>query len=577
MLKRFAQYVAICCFFAWFLAACAPPTAVPNAEPIATEARFTGAVATAEVATVAGCAEGGPGVFTPEDVRCYLASFPPEFVEELGADTAVLFTNPNDITDWVGGAIIYHIPSVSSLVLDVHGDVDPQYNHIASRSALAAFNHYAGNPQRMAYLKQRVQQLWQTSDSGEPDVRLGLAWQEGVNSVFLVAIAGLPANDDRFYCRSEAWTIGDTEVHVMSECVAREADTLIPHLTFTAQEVRGDQPQQVQVALDGVASNEVEVVEGEGSVETAVYQAAITHITSHAVVLHGETTIPEDAEAMLENAIAPALLQNYLASNKSDSSLEFLFWNHQTIFVAPGWVIERVYLPPGGSTPDCTHFHREYPGLAGGVIRLSQIGFSDDGNQAIVFVQQECGAVAISSRYLLLQLQGEAWTAVDELGRVDIEAAAPLLPGLVYNGRSQGCGDIFVYKANDDETLSEFITLFIDARSFAFSEEPTSLDLADYWPAPALRIEVFGERIYNFGEFPYCNDVGPEAKPQTVWTAESGTITITIAGTIPEEPCNGEPYQVTIRLENVVFANGEQTIHLDEQLFEDVNVGWCAG
>ena len=270
---------------------------------------------------VLGCAAGGQGVFTPEDVRCYLDTFDPELVWMLDEETAVLFTTPDPIADWIGGAIIYHISTVSTLVLDINGEVDEQFTAINGRTAQLAFDTLMADTETMTNIQQRVQELWQT---------------------------------------------------------------------------------------------------GSGT-------------------------------------------------------------------------------------------------------------------------------------------------------------TAPLTPGLVYQGNNQGCGSIFVYKANNDEDVSEFLTVFIPAPDFSLSAEPTTLQIADYPEEITVKIDLFGGRVYDLGEFPYCNDVGPEAEPQSVWLAESGTLTITVNGTVPEESCAGEGFQTTIRLENIVFRQGEDTMQLDEAAFEDVYVGWCAG
>ena len=119
--------------------------------------------------------------------------------------------------------------------------------------------------------------------------------------------------------------------------------------------------------------------------------------------------------------------------------------------------------------------------------------------------------------------------------------------------------------------------MFIPAPDFSLSAEPTTLQIADYPEGITVKIDLFGRRVYDLGEFPYCNDVGPEAEPQSVWLAESGTLTITVNGTVPEESCAGDGFQTTIRLENIVFRQGEDTVQLDEAAFEDVYVGWCAG
>ncbi len=61
-----------------------------------------------------GCAEGGMGVHTPEDVRCYLAQFPDEFVRPINDEIAVLFTNPDSLADWR----CYHLPYAQRLYRD---------------------------------------------------------------------------------------------------------------------------------------------------------------------------------------------------------------------------------------------------------------------------------------------------------------------------------------------------------------------------------------------------------------------------------------------------------------------------
>jgi hypothetical protein len=527
---------------------------------------------------ILGCSEGGPGVFTPEDVRCYLGSFPQEYVREIDEETAVLFTDPNSLANWVGGAIIYHIPTVSSLVLDTHGDVDPSVSHINNRAALVAYSQLAANLPLVAELKQGVQEIWQTSDSGEPEVRLSVAWQDGSNTVLLVAVAGLSANDARFYCAEEAWTIGDEEILVIAECIAREEGTLVRHLFFAVQEVHSREPVPVQLVLDGVASNELRVNREEVALETAVYQAAISYQNGRSAVVNQMTTTElYNPGGTLTDAIDQNLLRTFINVNQTALDLSYLFLNSNTIFLQPKEVIERDYLPPTGSTPDCQRFQQEYPGLGGGVITFSQIGFNADGQQAVLFIERACSGTAVTSSYLVLNRQGERWQVVDELGQVEIESSSPLVPGLVYNGRSQGCGDLFLYKANDDNQMSEYIVVGIDARAFALSAEPLTLDLAENSQAIAVRLDLFGDRVYNFGEFPYCNDVGPAAQPQAVWQAESGTITLSINGAVPEESCMGEGYQANVRLENVLFRSGERTVELEEISFEDVPVGWCAG
>ncbi|MCA9999675.1 MAG: hypothetical protein KDE56_28125, partial [Anaerolineales bacterium] len=491
-----------------------------------------------------GCAAGGSGVFTPEDVRCYLGSFPAEFVQEIDAETAVLFTDPNAIAEWVGGAIIYHIPTVSSLVLDRNGDVDPLQSHLNGRTALVAYSQLAANTQLLAQLKQTVQTRWQTSDSGQPHVRLSVAWQDGNNTIFMVAIAGLPANDDRFFCPEEAWTIGDEEIRIVADCIALEEGMLVRHLFFSTQAISSSQPLPVQLALNDVPSNPLQVSAGEVGVETAVYQAAIAyHSQRPAIVQQTTTTELFNPGIALADVINQNVLETFVLANQYELDLGYLFLNHNSLFVQPRETIEQYYLPATADPPDCDRFRQEYTGLGGGVVTLSQIALSGDGQQALLFLKRECGVTAVSSSYLLLEKREGAWVIIGEYGKLPMTNGTLLEPGLVYNGQSRGCGSIFVYKANDDAALSAFLTVSIAAADFPLTEEPITLEIADYPEQITVNIDLFGGRVYDFGEFPYCNDVGPQAEPQAVWSATSGSLTLSVNGPVPEEPCQGDGFE----------------------------------
>ena len=527
---------------------------------------------------VLGCAAGGVCVFTPADVRCYLDSFSPEFVQEIDAETAVLFTDPNAIADWIGGAIIYHIPTVSSLVLDHNGDVDPLQSHLNGRAALVAYSQLAANTELLAQLKQTVQTRWQTSNSGQPDVRLSVAWQDGHNTVFMVAIAGLPANDDRFFCPEEAWKIGDEEIRIVADCIALEEGMLVRHLFFSTQAISSSQPLPVQLALNDVPSNPLQVSAGEVGLETAVYQAAIAyHSQRPAIVQQTTTTDLFNPSQALANVINQNFLETFILTNQNELNLSYLFLNSDAFFVQSRETIEQYYLPAADGPPDCDRFRQEYGGLGGGVVTLSQIALSGDGQQAVLFLKRECGETAVSSSYLLLEKREGAWVVIGEYGKLPMTNGTLLEPPLVYNGQSRGCGSIFVYKAYDDAALSAFLTVSIAAADFPLTEEPITLEIADYPEQITVNIDLFGGRVYDFGEFPYCNDVGPQAEPQAVWSATSGSLTLSVNGPVPEEPCQGDGFEATIRLQDIVFSDGETTRQLDEAIFENVPVGWCVG
>ena len=551
------------------------PTASPASEPISTPTPEEPAVQPPAMPDpgdpVLGCADGGEGVFSPEDVRCYLATFDPQFVRELDGETAVLFSDPTSIADWVGGATIYHIPTVSTLVLDRFGDVDPLFSHFASRAGMAALSELIGDPSLMAELQQEVQQHWQTSSPGEPEIRLSAAWQDGQSTIFLVAIAGLAADDGRFYCAGEAWTIGDETTEIAYDCIALEAGDLIQHAFFAAQEIRGSAEQPVQVALNRFPSNVVMVKEGEMAVETAVYQALISHTGSATLILRGET-LPADPDAatLLTGTAAPDLLANFLAINQTSISLRFLFQNSHVANVQPSSVIARDYLPLTGADPDCATFRSSYPGLSG-VISVSQIGYNPDNTQALVFMELECGHAPWPGSYFLLTQTEGKWQVTQ--ARVGLPPSDP--PRLDYSGAANGCGDIFVYKPNGND--SEFVTFSIAASEFDLSTEPLALNLAETGENVVAKIDLYADRVQNLGEFPYCNDVGPQAVPQSEWLAVSGAAVVAVSEGAQTTSCEGALYQTTVRLENVTFRNGAAEVYLESVMFDGVTVGWCAG
>ncbi len=362
----------------------------------------------------AGCSEGGIGVFTPEDVRCILANTDPAFVRTIDEDTAVLFTDPAAIADWVGGAIIYHIPTISTLVLDRFGDVDPQFSRFNSRAGLASLSETAGNAALMADLKQQVQTSWETAPTNEPEIRLSAAWQDGQTTIFLIAIAGLAATDDRFYCAGQTWTIDDVTVEIVADCIVHEAGTPVHSVLFESQQIKGSDVQLVQMALNGVWSNELWLKEGSITVETAVYQTILQALSPNPLLVRGETAPGNEQEMMqLETAVAPDLLQNYQTANETPTSLRFLFPNSDRYFVNPSTAIELNFLPAGDRQQTCAQFRTEYAGL-GGVVTLSRIGMSEDGKQALVHALLECGSSDYHAAYYTLVGSDTTWQIINE-------------------------------------------------------------------------------------------------------------------------------------------------------------------
>jgi hypothetical protein len=514
-------------------------------------------------------------VVTPEDALCYLATADPSQVQRINDETVVLLADPQSIAGWAGAAIIYHIPTSSTLVLDQFGDGDPQASTFSSRAGLAALSEVAGNTELMASLKQQLQLKWPSAPASEPEIRLGTAWQDGPTTVFFIAVAGLEATDERFYCPGQTWIIGDDTVEILSDCMAREAGAPVNHFLFEAKTIKGNRERPVQVALDGAPSNVVPVREGPVAQETLIYQAALQQIAHRPLILHEETVPGFDNEpAQLVEAMDPALLQNYLAENKTPYSLRFLFQGSSAYFVTPDAAIARDYGYPPDSEPQqaCTQFRRDYPGL-GGIATLSRIGLSDSGAQALVHVLYECGPDDRLANYYTLAKSGGGWQVTESFAAAANPAV--LTPEMAYVNKASGCGDIFVYKSNREK--SEFVKVSIETRALPLSREPVTLDLAAQPEIVGAWIDVYVDSVEKLGENPYCNDTGPTAEPWSVWQAVSGTVTVSAPAGVQTEPCAGEPYQVNLLLEDVVFSLGEEAVLMPALSFEDVTVGWCAG
>lgn len=364
---------------------------------------------------VLGCSEGGRGVFTPEDIQCYLDNSGSDQAQDLGEGTVVLFSEAQSIQDWVGGAILYHIPTRSMLVLDRFGDVDPQASFFSSRAGLAALSELASDPDRMAGLKQQVQQRLETTTFNEPEIRLSTAWQDGQITVFILAVGGLEAEDDRFYCPTQTWTIGNHTEEIAFDCMLHEPGTPISHVFFETKTIKGSGEQAVMVALNGVPSNVVQVREGVVAQETSIYQAVLQRVTYRPVIIRGETmsALEGDLEQMTVT-IDPVLFQNYQLANETPISLRFLFYDSNVYFVNASAVIAREFLTAREPQKECEQFHSDYPNL-GGIVALSRIGYSPDGEQALVRIVHECGIADRSAAYFVLSRNDKTWQVVKEI------------------------------------------------------------------------------------------------------------------------------------------------------------------
>lgn len=99
-------------------------------------------------------------VHTPEDVQQYFAQWADDYKLALAEDVLAIFTFPHPTVRWVGGAVIYHVPSVSTVTLDFAGNVDPGFADYKSDEAQARLEAVLADPAVLNQLQTRVQEIW---------------------------------------------------------------------------------------------------------------------------------------------------------------------------------------------------------------------------------------------------------------------------------------------------------------------------------------------------------------------------------------------------------------------------------
>lgn len=105
------------------------------------------------------------GVHTPEDVEDYFNQWPEEHKRRLSDDVVAVFTYPHPVANWVGGGIIYHIPSVSTVYLDFRGNVDEQLTHYESEEGQTRLEAILDDDELMQQLQAEVLGRWSEAQS----------------------------------------------------------------------------------------------------------------------------------------------------------------------------------------------------------------------------------------------------------------------------------------------------------------------------------------------------------------------------------------------------------------------------
>src|SRR5688572_29603823 len=131
-------------------------------------------------------------------------------------------------------------------------------------------------------------------------------------------------------------------------------------------------------------------------------------------------------------------------------------------------------------------------------------------------------------------------------------AARETTPALRFDGAVRGCGDAFVVA----EGGAHILTVRLDRRRLSLTTTPRAFRIED---APA-GLEV---RLYAYAKPPgyteHCTDLAPPPDVvRTEWRARRGRVTVALS----KEPKRYECYEVDLRLDGVVFADGGREIAL---------------
>jgi hypothetical protein len=187
-----------------------------------------------------------------------------------------------------------------------------------------------------------------------------------------------------------------------------------------------------------------------------------------------------------------------------------------------------------------------------------------------VFVNAENGSYAIFNEYDLPARFSEMDTVFTWA-----KPQAKSLPPLTFSDKSRGCGNIFVYKLNQECTAA--IVVKADTAKLHLSTATTTFDLHNRQDGLAVYVDFYyylPEGNGFIGQY-YCNDVFLPHKPPKKWLAQQGRVQITLT----ELGSPGMGYRATIRLDNALFVdeNDQNEIALNQLIFKEVFVGWLPG
>ena len=138
---------------------------------------------------------------------------------------------------------------------------------------------------------------------------------------------------------------------------------------------------------------------------------------------------------------------------------------------------------------------------------------------------------------------------------------------------SGGCGNILVYKINDDDTAGISVSARKEELNLSTTEKTFEIGKTN-----GLNVEILiGDKIAML----YCSDVlYPDQPKFKQLTGKSGKAIISISKIDESQPEWNGNYTATVILKNVHFveeSGNNSDITVDGIIFKDVRVGWLAG
>jgi hypothetical protein len=151
-----------------------------------------------------------------------------------------------------------------------------------------------------------------------------------------------------------------------------------------------------------------------------IYSAVLEHYVTNEtklLVIWNETSrdlseeYPEDdLTEILPSMVSQDTIDDYTSRSKETKSLQDLFaLSVRCRLIGPEEA--RQYSDDGFGWWDT--FHKKNP-LASGVITFSSIGYDEDLNQALVYVEYYCGSLCATGKYFSLEQKDGAWRIMHE-------------------------------------------------------------------------------------------------------------------------------------------------------------------